>query len=163
MHEQYEAAFHHFKPDKRLRWLQHIGTAVVKLELEDRVVEVQATPLQASISELYEHQATWEVQAMSEKLGVDVAQVRNGLAFWANEGVVKEEDGGWRLLEIAEDQPAATSKSSLHSRSETLLIIQPLSRKNKSSKASIRARPKGSGSTGRYVSSIFRPPGSMIY
>jgi hypothetical protein len=41
---------------------------------------------------------------------VDVAQVRNGLAFWANEGVVKEEDGGWRLLEIAEDQPAATSK-----------------------------------------------------
>jgi anaphase-promoting complex subunit 2 len=110
MHEQYEAAFHHFKPDKRLRWLQHIGTAVVKLELEDRVVEVEATPLQASISELYEHQAIWEVQAMSEKLGVDVAQVRNGLAFWANEGVVKEEDGGWRLLEIAEDQPAATSK-----------------------------------------------------
>jgi anaphase-promoting complex subunit 2 len=109
MHEQYEAAFHHFKPDKRLRWLQHIGTAVVKLELEDRVVEVEATPLQASISELYEHQAIWEVQAMSEKLGVDVAQVRNGLAFWANEGVVKEEDGGWRLLEIAEDQPAATS------------------------------------------------------
>jgi hypothetical protein len=88
-----------------------MGTAVVKLELEDRVVEVEATPLQASISELFEHQAVWDVQTMSEKLGVDVPQTRNGLAFWANEGVVKEENGKWRLLEIAEEQPAATSET----------------------------------------------------
>ena len=103
LQQDYEAAFHHFKPDKRLRWLQHIGTAVVKLEFEDRVVEVEATPLQASISELFEAQDTWDVQAMSEKLGVDPFQIMNGLAFWANEGVVKEEMGVWKLLEVAEE------------------------------------------------------------
>jgi anaphase-promoting complex subunit 2 len=76
---------------------------VVKLELADRVVEVEATPLQASITELFENQDTWDVQAMSDQLGVDLFQVRNGLAFWANEGVVKEEKGVWRLLENAEE------------------------------------------------------------
>lgn len=113
MQQQYETAFHHFKPDKRLRWLQHIGTAVVKLELEDRVVEVEATPLQASISELFENQAIWDAAAMGEKLGVDLAQVRNGLAFWANEGVVKEEGGRWLLLERAEAGAVITSETPL--------------------------------------------------
>lgn len=111
MQRQYETAFHHFKPDKRLRWLQHMGTATVKLELEDRVVEVEATPLQASISELFENQAVWEASAMSEKLGTDLASVRNGLAFWANEGVVKEENGHWQLLEYAEEGAVTTSMS----------------------------------------------------
>lgn len=40
---------------------------------------------------------------MSEKLGVDPFQIMNGLAFWANEGVVKEEMGVWKLLEVAEE------------------------------------------------------------
>jgi anaphase-promoting complex subunit 2 len=83
---------------------------VVKLELADRVVEVEATPLQASITELFENQDTWDVQAMSDKLGVDLFQVRNGLTFWANEGVVKEEKGVWRLLENAEEGNDAQGK-----------------------------------------------------
>jgi len=83
---------------------------VVKLELADRVVEVEATPLQASITELFEDQETWDVQAMSNRLGVGLFQVRNGLAFWANEGVVKEEKGVWRLLENAEEGNDAPGK-----------------------------------------------------
>lgn len=109
MQRQYETAFHHFKPDKRLRWLQHMGTATVKLELEDRVVEVEATPLQASIAELFERKDVWGTAALSEELGVDLAQTRNGLAFWASEGVIKAEDKHWRLLEVAEAGTVTTS------------------------------------------------------
>jgi len=83
---------------------------VVKLELADRVVEVEATPLQASITELFEDQDTWDIQAMSDRLGVDLFQVRNGLAFWANERVVKNEKGAWRLLENAEEGNDAPGK-----------------------------------------------------
>lgn len=78
--------------------------------MADRVVEVEATPLQASVTELFEDQDTWDVQAMSDRLGVDLFQVRNGLAFWANEGVVKEEKGVWRLLENAEEGNDAPGK-----------------------------------------------------
>lgn len=50
---RYAKAFHQFKPDKRLRWLPQLGTVEIKLELEDRTVEVEASPLQASVIELF--------------------------------------------------------------------------------------------------------------
>jgi len=110
----YESAFHRLKPDKHLRWIQHLGTAVVKLELEDRVVETEATPLQASITELFSERPRWTVRELGERLSVgDFGSVRNALAFWANEGVVKEDDGVWVLLEVAEEV-VAPGKSLLH-------------------------------------------------
>ena len=100
----YEAAFHHFKPDKRLRWLQHVGTAVVKLELDDRVVEVEATPIQASIAELFEGAGQWTIKAIGERIGVfDEVELRAALGFWHDLGVLKESPTGWILLERAEN------------------------------------------------------------
>ncbi|KAK8843503.1 hypothetical protein IAR55_007163 [Kwoniella newhampshirensis] len=101
--EQYESAFHHFKPDKHLRFLQHVGTAHISLELEDRVVEVEATPIQAAIAELFEEKDTWKVGGLVERLEVDQGSVRNALAWWAVKGVVKEYEGSWKLLERAEE------------------------------------------------------------
>ena len=103
---EYESAFHHFKPDKRLRWLQHIGTVTIKLELADRTVEAEATPLQAAVAELLEDRPTWTTADLCERLGIsDQGLMRNALAFWANLGVVREEPGaaGWTLLENAEE------------------------------------------------------------
>jgi hypothetical protein len=126
---------------------------VVKLELADRVVEVEATPLQASITELFENQDTWDAQAMSDRLGVDLFQVRNGLAFWANEGVVKEEKGVWRLLEHAEEGNDAPGK--LHGPDETReLIGQPSFKRNRLSRVLTRAVPRMYGYIGRYVSLV---------
>lgn len=101
---EYEAAFHHFKPDKHLRWLQELGTASVTLELEDRTVTVDVTPLQAAVAELFESQDRWAEDALANQLGVEVASVRSALTVWAGHGVLKdEEDGIWRLLERVED------------------------------------------------------------
>ncbi|ORY29102.1 hypothetical protein BCR39DRAFT_593973 [Naematelia encephala] len=98
--EAYEAAFHRFKPDKRLRWLQNAGTPTVKLEFADRIVEVEATPIQASIAELFEQQAKWTTDELVQKLSLgNNGVVKNALAFWASHGVVKEDGGVWVLLE----------------------------------------------------------------
>ncbi|WVR09240.1 hypothetical protein IAU60_006304 [Kwoniella sp. DSM 27419] len=104
MHEAYEAAFHHFKPDKHLRFVQHLGTTHLSLELEDRVVEVEATPLQASIAELFEGKSTWSVKELVEKLEVGLGEVRKALAWWREQGVLKEDEAGWVLLERAEGE-----------------------------------------------------------
>ncbi|EIW67008.1 hypothetical protein TREMEDRAFT_45474 [Tremella mesenterica DSM 1558] len=102
----YEAAFHHFKPDKRLRWLQHIGTAVVKLELEDRVVEVEATPIQAAIAELFSEKSLWSLVELGQRLGVlEESTLRSALGFWVGLGVIKSEGERWTLLEVAEQGP----------------------------------------------------------
>lgn len=99
---QYEAAFHHFKPDKRLRWLQEMGKVSVRLELEDRVVAVDVTPLQAAVVELFEGQDRWSEEQLMAKLTIDELALRGALAVWAGHGVLKEEDGAWRLLEVEE-------------------------------------------------------------
>ncbi|WOO86035.1 Anaphase-promoting complex subunit 2 [Vanrija pseudolonga] len=101
---EYETAFHHFKPDKRLRWLQEMGKVTITLELEDREVTAEATPLQAAVAELFEGKARWSEEDLGDKLGVDGVPLRNALAHWVGYGVLKEDDDGmWRLLEVVEE------------------------------------------------------------
>ncbi|WVF67210.1 hypothetical protein IAT40_001958 [Kwoniella sp. CBS 6097] len=99
MQEEYEAAFHHFKPDKHLRFAQHLGTARLTIELEDRIVEVEADPLQASIIELFEQHDRWAVEGLVKRLDVGLAQVRTALGWWKEQSVLREEGGDWVLLE----------------------------------------------------------------
>ena len=114
----YEAAFHTFKPDKRLRWLQSLGTATVKLELADRLIEVEVTPLQASIAEHFESTEQLSTSVLALALGggksaVDERMVEEGLTFWKGLGVVKEvSEGVWRMLEIAESEAMERELSS---------------------------------------------------
>ena len=111
----YESAFHRFKPDKHLKFLQHLGTVTVKLELADRVVEVEATPLQASIAELFEHQDVWTIPDLGLKLGVDDEEIiRNALAWWATQGVVKMQGDTWILLERADGNAVENAPGEAH-------------------------------------------------
>ncbi|KAF8800905.1 hypothetical protein BYT27DRAFT_7116378, partial [Phlegmacium glaucopus] len=42
-----------FKPDKKLKWLPHLGTVQLELRLEDPVVDVDAPSLEAAFIELF--------------------------------------------------------------------------------------------------------------
>jgi hypothetical protein len=44
---------HVFKPDKKLKWLPHLGTVQLEIELEDRTLEMDAPPLEAAFIELF--------------------------------------------------------------------------------------------------------------
>lgn len=130
---RYAKAFHQFKPDKRLRWLPQLGTVEIKLELEDRTVEVEASPLQASIVELFGQESephifpsspgrplqgvatdsvrsdlagTQTLAALTSKLGLDDESiVLNALNFWVQKGVLKGDRGSgtWVVLERKEE------------------------------------------------------------
>ena len=49
----YAHEFTIFKPDKKLKWLPHLGTVQLELRLEDRVVDVDVPPLEAAFIELF--------------------------------------------------------------------------------------------------------------
>ena len=102
LQRDYEAAFNQFKPDKHLRWIQHLGTARLKLEMEDRVIEAEADAIQTAIAELFEEKPEWTVAGLSEKLDLPDKFVRDALIFWTGFGLVKEEAGKWRILEREE-------------------------------------------------------------
>lgn len=63
---------------------------------------MEATPLQASLIELFEETDTWTIEDLVERLGAEEEATEAGLAFWKAEGVVREDGGKWVLLERAE-------------------------------------------------------------
>jgi anaphase-promoting complex subunit 2 len=56
MQQQYCKEFAAFKPDKKLQWLPHLGTVQLELELQDRKVDVEVSPLEAAFIELFSEQ-----------------------------------------------------------------------------------------------------------
>ena len=50
---QYAKEFSTFKPDKKLRWMSHLGTVHLELQLEDRQIVADVSPLAAAFIELF--------------------------------------------------------------------------------------------------------------
>lgn len=57
LQQSYQQAFTSFKPDKYLRWMPHLGSVDVEIELDDRTLALQVTPLQAAVAELFQERS----------------------------------------------------------------------------------------------------------
>ena len=47
--EEYANEYAKIKRGRKLAWLDHLGTVEIEIELEDRTVSLEASPLQVSI------------------------------------------------------------------------------------------------------------------
>ena len=61
MQQDYAHEFAIFKPDKKLKWMPHLGTVQLELELEDRKLEVEVPPLEAAFIELFSERRTFNL------------------------------------------------------------------------------------------------------
>lgn len=55
----YANGFMEFKPDKKLHWLPQLGTITLELELQDRTIEAEVTPVEAAVIGLFEESGTF--------------------------------------------------------------------------------------------------------
>jgi hypothetical protein len=60
LQEEYAEEFAVLKPDKKLRWLPYLGTAHLELQLEDRTVEADVSPLEPAFIELFSEKSTYD-------------------------------------------------------------------------------------------------------
>lgn len=94
LQSSYEQAYHVFKQDKHLRWFQNQGTVVLELELQDRSLEVVATPLQAAVIDSFARKPRRTLEKLAKKIGLDIASfdeeklLKHAVNFWINEGVL---------------------------------------------------------------------------
>lgn len=51
--DEYAKEFTAFKPDKTLRWMPHLGTVHLEIELQDRTIPADVSPLEAAFIELF--------------------------------------------------------------------------------------------------------------
>ncbi len=54
--QSYAREFTTFKPDKKLRWLSHLGSIRLDIQLQDRTVSADVPPLEAAFIELFSEQ-----------------------------------------------------------------------------------------------------------
>ncbi|TDL22152.1 ubiquitin-protein ligase [Rickenella mellea] len=103
--QTYAKEFTTFKPDKRLRWLPHLGTVELSIELQDRTVEVEVSPLDAAIIELFGSggKTAWNSQEIIAELGdIDNSSLNKAMMTWIDRGVLFDRgDGTYEVLEIA--------------------------------------------------------------
>lgn len=104
--EDYGAAFNKFKPDKHLRWVQELGKVSLRLEMEDRVIEADVTPLQACVAELFEERERWTPTELAERLGVDEPPVLSALAVWEGYGLLRDAGEAWETVEVEQGASA---------------------------------------------------------
>ncbi|GAA5882042.1 hypothetical protein JCM16303_005574 [Sporobolomyces ruberrimus] len=97
----YDRSFSQLKADKKLRWLPHLGNVNMTIELKDRSITTDASPVQAAVIELFDKQDSWTPEALQTELKLsDLATVRNALFFWNNLGVVMSlPEDQWKLVE----------------------------------------------------------------
>ena len=62
---QYAKEFSTFKPDKKLRWLPHLGRVHLEIQLEDRKVTADVAPLEAAFIELFSEKSKGFVVSLS--------------------------------------------------------------------------------------------------
>ncbi|CAG7847581.1 Anaphase-promoting complex subunit 2 AltName: Full=20S cyclosome/APC complex protein apc2 [Serendipita indica DSM 11827] len=89
LQEEYNKRYQKVKPDKRLHWVQSMGTLKLTIELSDRQVEVNATPLEAAVIELFSSKSSWLQEELSKQLGVKEKDVLGALISWNEEGVLE--------------------------------------------------------------------------
>ncbi|KAF9442428.1 hypothetical protein P691DRAFT_714426 [Macrolepiota fuliginosa MF-IS2] len=110
LQQTYSTAFNTFKPDKRLKFLPHLGTITLHLELEDRDLEVTVPPLEAAFIELFAEKNTWSLEQLMEGVGgVDRGSALKALLTWIDHGVVEEcvdeeREGLFRLVEVVKEK-----------------------------------------------------------
>ena len=115
------------KPDKTLRWLPHTGSVQLSIELKDRKISTQATPLQASVIDMFSDTGkesyfklclsntdqSPDIWLFEDLITIfqaqnDISSIRNALFFWANLGLLTTHGNEWHLLENASTAQPST-------------------------------------------------------
>ncbi|KAJ6453076.1 hypothetical protein C8R45DRAFT_1056934 [Mycena sanguinolenta] len=110
---EYAKGFSIFKPDKKLRWLPHLGTVHLELQLQDRTIETDVAPLEAAFIELFSEKSE---STLIEGVGaVDRTAALKALITWIDLGVLKEdEENTFRLLEVTEEAGPSSRTGMTH-------------------------------------------------
>ena len=96
----YTTQYKTFKHSRSLEWYPNLGLLNITIELLDRKLHLDVTPLQATVLYHFDEQPIWSLFPLATKLDVDEASTRRTLLFWTSQGVIQETaNEEYKLLE----------------------------------------------------------------
>ena len=116
--KRYEEGYEGLKSRRKLTWLNQMGQARVELELADRTVTVDCSPVEATV--VYAFQGgeadappmQKSVDELYEQLQLDEDLIAAALQFWVAKGVLRRTANNTYIVAETLDQPTATTSSS---------------------------------------------------
>lgn len=95
--ERYEAGFEQLKSSRKLSWLDHLGSATVQLDLEDRSVELECKTYEAAVIYAFQDDGSGPPGPQQrtfndiwEKLMIDEDLLELALKFWVSKKVLRD-------------------------------------------------------------------------
>ncbi|KAK4131765.1 hypothetical protein BT67DRAFT_387350 [Trichocladium antarcticum] len=107
---RYEKGYESLKSGRKLTWLKQLGQARVELELRDRTVEVDCTPVEATVIYAFQDPdadddgppARRTAEELYMQLQMDEDLVAAALHFWVAQGVLRRVAAGSNEYVVAE-------------------------------------------------------------
>lgn len=106
LQESFATGFEHFKPSRKLTWLNSLGSAKIELHLKDRVVEEEVHTWQASVIQAFAAPTSESKSVISrtadeiqEELQMDDDLVQAALTFWVGKMVIRKQGVHYSVLE----------------------------------------------------------------
>ncbi|KAL4219155.1 Anaphase-promoting complex subunit 2 [Mactra antiquata] len=125
--EEYTKRYETQKGNRTLDWKSHLGLVNIDVELKDRILNFNVTPVHAAIIMQFQEQERWTVEELSTVLQVPATALRRKIAYWQSQGLLKEEQTDTFLLVeehkgrshdsiVAEDEEAESAMASSHAK-----------------------------------------------
>ncbi|CAM1506735.1 Fc.00g063760.m01.CDS01 [Cosmosporella sp. VM-42] len=118
---QYETGFEELKSNRKLTWLDHLGSATVKLDFEDRSLEFECKTYEAAVIYEFQQGETPEgsgpqhrtFNQVWEKLMIDEDLLELALRFWVSKRVLRDiGNQTYVVLERLDEENAAAQLDS---------------------------------------------------
>ncbi|CCJ29128.1 unnamed protein product [Pneumocystis jirovecii] len=112
--DSYAEDFEKLKASRKLHWIPNLGHVQIEIILEDRTLNMNVRPAQASIIMLFQEKNEQTIKNLMTAIGQDYTDCRRNTLFWVKHGVLKEvTKDTFKVLEYTELEPSNKTLSAL--------------------------------------------------
>ncbi|XP_048265921.1 anaphase-promoting complex subunit 2 isoform X2 [Bombus terrestris] len=87
---KYVKAFETLKGNRTLCWKPHLGNVNLEIELKDRKLDINVTPIHATIILHFQDKKEWALEELAEIMHAPATVLRRKITFWVSRGLLKE-------------------------------------------------------------------------
>lgn len=117
----YTKAFEALKGNRTLNWKPHLGTVNIEIEIGDKTLDLNVSPMQATIIMHFQEKPEWYLDDLSQVMKVPATVLRRKMTYWQSLGLMSVTNSDKYIL-IEQDDSNARIQSTPPSKKSQEMI-----------------------------------------
>lgn len=109
----YTKGFETLKGNRTLSWKPHLGYVDLEIEIENRTLTLNVSPIHATIIMHFQDKNKWQLEELCNTMKVTSTVMRRRLHFWQTHGIIREESPNCFILTEGGSNKSKPSSSML--------------------------------------------------